>query len=420
MKTKEVLLYILIGLFGLSLIGCIIYIGQNDLSPNENALLSIILTIISIVATWIVSNLFAASAHKTALEEVKAQHLSNLKTYALNAAEKVDNLSNELNRLSVYLQDELEKEDESHEESLISKIERLESSIHIVNTLKSVNDTSLSDWKGVIGEELDEIREEKIERENDLRELVDRVEEVINYQNYHYRDAESIQAFKQLEEIKEIKKELSLALSSIGGPVVKPTKPKSTREKIEIKCPYCGTSLSYTQKTKASSYKTIKCKNCDGRSLSRWIQNKGFELVKEEQVEESITCPWCQKETKILLSNLPSSKNVSNCTACLQSIKLTRKIDGITITKYGLQDEQSNPTPKIELTEEFIQKVKNRLPAQPWPSGIHKIIAEEFNVPNQHITLAIKRLINRGLFHPQVDGVIYYRKEEFSDKILDE
>ena len=100
-------------------------------------------------------------------------HRTNLRTYALKAAEKVTNLSNELSRLSAYLQQELDYTDyRNTEEELQAKEERLESAIRLLSTLKSVNDTSLSDWQGVIGDELAEQREQIHEREQELRETL--------------------------------------------------------------------------------------------------------------------------------------------------------------------------------------------------------------------------------------------------------
>lgn len=408
--TRDIVQWIFVGVFILGLIGCIIYIASFQLSSKESALLSIILTIISVIATWIVSNLFSESAHKSALAEVKEQHQTNLKTYALNAAEKVDNLSNELRKFSIYLQEELEKEDESLEEANMSKAERIESAIHIVNTLKSVNDTALSDWKGVIGDELDEIREERLDRENELRELVDRVEEVVNNQNSHLQNITSASKREQARQIEELRKELSLALNSVSGTVIKPTRKKNAREKVTNECPHCSSEINYTQRAKINSYKTVKCSNCDQRSLARWNQELNFHLIKEAILDEKINCPWCSQSTTIHLSNVPFSKKIEECEQCNEQIKATRKVDGISLTKFN-QPAQATIT-REELTEEFIQKVKGRLPEQPWPTGIHKTIAEEFDSPNRHISWAIKELISRGDFNPQIDGVIYYRKEK--------
>src|SRR5438270_11216721 len=97
------------------------------------------------------------------VERVTLQHDESLKTYALKAAEKVTNLSRELDRLSDYLREYLSynAEGEALEVVLSVRDERVASAIHIVEILRSVNDTSLSDWQGVIGDELEKKKEEE-------------------------------------------------------------------------------------------------------------------------------------------------------------------------------------------------------------------------------------------------------------------
>ena len=103
--TKVVIL-ILVG----GVIACIAYIGNAELTNREASLVSIVLTLLSIVGSYLISQFFSTQSYQRAIEQVKEQHAENLRTYALNAAEKVDNLSNELNRLSIYLEEELERE----------------------------------------------------------------------------------------------------------------------------------------------------------------------------------------------------------------------------------------------------------------------------------------------------------------------
>ena len=156
----------LIVLFLAGIGACIYSIGTGDLTNRESALLSVLLTFLSILAAWIVSHFYSASQHRKAIDEVKEFHRTNLRTYAIKAAEKVTNLSNQLNRLSVYLQEALEKSDSEHiNEELLEKNVRIESAAYLVNTLMSMNDNALSDWDGVIGDLLDQQREEIRERE---------------------------------------------------------------------------------------------------------------------------------------------------------------------------------------------------------------------------------------------------------------
>ncbi len=119
--------------FACGIIVCLRVLGNGNLTPTESALLSVVLTGLSILASWVVTEIYSQSQMKEAIEEVQEQHRSSLKTYALKAAEKVTNLSNELSRLSTYLQQELDCNDyRTPEEELHSKEERIESAIHII------------------------------------------------------------------------------------------------------------------------------------------------------------------------------------------------------------------------------------------------------------------------------------------------
>lgn len=199
---------------------CLILISGTNLSGRESALLGMLLAGLSVLASWIMTHLYSESQYKRTLEEVQEQHRTNLRMYALKAAEKVNNLSNELNRLSIYLEQELNyQEYPTSEEALQAKEGRIESSIHIIRTLKSVNDTSLSDWEGVIGDELDQQREERAEKEEELRSVIERVESVIEDQHKDVlgtrKDTEALWA-----ELSVLKRELRSAVFNLGGPTL--------------------------------------------------------------------------------------------------------------------------------------------------------------------------------------------------------
>jgi len=401
----------IIGGLSIGVLACLIYISVGDLTTKESALLSILLTVLSVIASWLVSTFFANLSHKKAIEEVEAQHLKNLKTYALNAAEKVGNLSNELRRLSVYLQEELENDDENVEESYLSAYERIESAIHIINTLKSVNDTSLSDWRGVVGEELiNEKLEEQIERENEVKELASRVEEVIKLQTNVKDHLSDFNSFEISKQIGDLKKELSLALNSVNGTMLT-TKPlsKSAKDDVICDCPYCSNKLKYKQKAKANSFKTVRCSNCSKRSLARWYPDKGFILEKEMEINENIVCPWCSEKCEIKLSSIPFTKNVVTCDTCDGQISVQRTIQGINVNKIG-----STPVKKTyELNEEIVQKVKALVPNQPWLTGMHREVAGKLNMDLGLVRFCIKELIKRGDFKPQIDGILYELPKDF-------
>lgn len=162
-STIILLLGMIVGVFI-----CIWIIAKGGTTSSEGLLLSVVLTILSIIGSWIASRFYAEESFN-----------KNLRIFALKAAEKVTNLSNELDRLSVFLQQELKStEYESPSQSLLAKDLRIEGAVHILHTLKSVNDKSLSDWQGVIGEEIIAQREEQEEREEYLRELLARFESI--------------------------------------------------------------------------------------------------------------------------------------------------------------------------------------------------------------------------------------------------
>lgn len=62
------------------------------------------------------------------------------------------------------------------------------------------------------------------------------------------------------------------------------------------------------------------------------------------------------------------------------------------------------------LDEDILNQIQNKLPMQPWTTGIHKVIATELNVPNKLVSIAIQQLISRGIFKNQVNGQIIEEK----------
>jgi len=61
---------------------------------------------------------------------------------------------------------------------------------------------------------------------------------------------------------------------------------------------------------------------------------------------------------------------------------------------------------KTNLTLEAINKIREKLPPQPWPRGIHKKIAEEVGLSNNKVSGAIQHLIKNKFFKDQIDGKI--------------
>lgn len=404
-----------------SIVACLLSVALTELTPRETTLLGIVLTILSFIASWVVSKFFADQSHKKAIDEVKEQHLSNLRTYALNAAEKVNTLSSELAKLSVYLQQEIEDGEEEEEPSVdelyLSSYERIESAIHIINTLKSVNDTYLSDWKGVIGEELDEKLEEQQEREKELRELVEQTKKIIISRPIEENQNHN-EVHKLSKQIHELKRDLNLTLNSVSGTFVRTPRVNSKGKKQDVvnQCPSCKTELLYKQRGKVSSYKFVECKQCKTKSLAQWNEKDGFKLSVETFFDEAYNCPHCGSRINTKLSNFPHTKSINECLNCHEISQLIRSAEKFNIHQLSKSGKDISSDShfsevksdfKLLIDEDILEKIKNELPPQPWTKGIHKVVSEKLELPLNITKNHINELIRRGTFKPQIDGVLY-------------
>lgn len=63
-----------------------------------------------------------------------------------------------------------------------------------------------------------------------------------------------------------------------------------------------------------------------------------------------------------------------------------------------------------EISPEFLQTVYDELPSQPWPTGIHRIIAQKLNCPAAKVSQAISQLVEQERVYRQVNGIIYDNK----------
>ena len=378
-------------------VACISVLRDGQLTARETGLMSIVLTGLSILASWVVGDMYSSNQLKATIADVEEQHRTNLRTYALKAAEKVNNLSSELTRLSAYLQQELDyTEYRNTEEELQAKEERIESAIHLINTLKSFNDNSLSDWQGVIGDELDQQREEKLEREQEIRHAIGEVEHQLTAQLADIRTKQ--QDTREVQSgIESLRRDLRLALSATGIAVPLPRMMRSEKHQVERACPICGAINTYKQRPKVASVKALDCSGCRRRLVARFDSDQGHYLVavKPEKVE----CPSCKAVLEIGVDPIPGGSAATQCAECGGEVAVVRTKEGLRI-----RFTQSEPG---DLQEDFLELVRQKLPAQPWPTGIHKEVAVDLSVNPHRVSSAINELIRRGIVYPQVAGVVY-------------
>lgn len=397
------------GAFLLGIGFCIYFISSGDLSARESALLSMVLTILSILATWIVTHIYTQSLYKQALKEVQDSHQSNLRTYALKAAEKVTNLSTQLNRLSAFLEESLENSgSENLRENFLSSQQKIESSIHMISTLKSVNDTGLSDWEGVIGDELDEQREEQAEKEAEFSFLVGRFEALsesqIDTQRYAQDSTEALS-----KELDSIRKDIRSLAPSLGITPIRLGKPIDKKpQKINVKgiCPECGEALEYRQRSNVKSFKTINCKSCSADLSATFDVEKGFILEKFVTSEEQIVCQSCGNQVIFNFGMDPRTSLRIECDSCRSRFLVKRNEGGIAVRTLNIR------IATVALTDEILKLVKDNLPPQPWPTGTSKDIAEKLKLPPKTVSDAINKLVQRGDVNLQFYGKIYIPKSD--------
>lgn len=286
-------------------------------TPNEALLLSLFLTFLSILGSWIASRYYSESSYN-----------KNLRIFALKAAEKVTNLSNELDRLSAFIQQELKDNDyDSPSEALLAKSVRFEGAIHIINTLKSVNDRSLSDWQGVIGEEISARREVQEEREETLRELLERLDSIQHATldsapTHHDEEREHL-----FSEVASIRGDLRLLASQISGVPVSPLRVPKKRD-VQKPCPNCGNLIQYRQKSRTKNVKGVECTKCGARLCSREADGD-FILGPRTLVDENITCPSCGQRVSIKADPIPGSVLDTDCAQCKALLRISRGHTGL-------------------------------------------------------------------------------------------
>ncbi|MCM2363770.1 hypothetical protein [Pseudomonas sp. SR18] len=387
-------------------IGCgfifviLVVISFTTLTSKESTLLGTLLTLLSVAIGWGISHYYASQDKQNAVQEVRDYEQRNLRMYALKAAEKVTNLSVELQRLSAYLDEELQhNEYNSPEEELFAKEERIQSAIHILGSLRSINDTSLSDWQGVIGEELDEQRRSDFARQEALIELEARMLTIETGM------ANSGMAAGLNAELSNLRREVRSISSGVNAGSFRLKKITSVAH-VQSPCPACLNVISYKQKANDGDKKAIQCKSCETNLISDYYEDSGAILRVREILTEVCLCPECDSQNTILLDEWSTSSTMMTCEACGQVARVSRTGTGVDLRIVALKQVGDR------LTSELIEKVRVSLPEQPWPKGIHLEVCKSLGITPSTTRKAIQQLIRTGVFKEQIDGVLCSREEK--------
>jgi DNA-binding transcriptional regulator GbsR (MarR family)/transcription elongation factor Elf1/uncharacterized membrane protein (DUF485 family) len=367
-------------LLGLGL--CLYIAGTRQLSSNETVMLGILLTIFSILISWIFTHLYSQATLHRNTEEVKALHAENIRTFAVKAAEKVFNLSNEFDRLNAYLRNiDYSDIDNSDIENLVLN-ERINATVHVIETLKSMNDTFLSDWKGVIGNEIQQQQnlEQQISEIQTQLESQQRIKDLLQERVISYDDLEDVQ-----NHIEEMERRLGQMISEMPFRV-RPIARKPVRQDITIECPNCASPNMCTLKMRKGARKLIYCTSCK-EPFKIEVDDKGTPVAKVvPHVDFELSCILCGSKLHDKIPDYPGALKKVTCQKCDLDITVAK-------TKEGVNADVGY---KKRLPPKFVNEVLEKLPPRPWPKGVHKEIAEKLGVSNSAVSSAIAKLLDEG------------------------
>ena len=386
LKTSIKFLLTLSMLIGIGI--CLYISATQNLSTNESLMLSLLLAIISIIASYIISNADSNNKIKDIKDEVQKTYNENLKTYANKAAEKVFNLSSELEKLKISLKNTLEdyEEDEhltSREMLVLFIREKLSSTVHILETLKSNNDTFLSDWKGIIGDQIQlqqNLEAQIVLLSKELEELVQR-KDIFEDELASSGDIEAIQ--KQIDSI-----ESKLAEKVIALPYnVVPISAKKRRIDLVFECPNCSTKIKTNIRTKKGSKKILECAKCHKYLLCEYNDENDISVFEAPEERFNVRCPVCNEQFAECIPSLPGTVRKITCPSCSYAFSVSKAKDAVNII-------QSNKLNGI--SEKTIELVLSKIPPEPWVQGMHKKVAEELGLSIAITSKIISKLIKEG------------------------
>lgn len=343
-------------------------LSKGGMTDREITLYSSILAVLSMAISWVITDFYSEMNKNNALKDAKDFYKDNLRTYVINASEKVNNMSNELNRLSCRLKEIDSNYNDSSTIELIVIREKVASTTYIIEALKAINDTTINDWRGVIDEDIKTFREtEEESKRNEINNLLLRIE---NLEAINSEDEGAV------ESEKNVRKRLEELLSDTGIVLNEYKK----IQHVTRRCPRCKTNIGYDQHTRSQNTRVLKCStlNCNSLLISEYDnENNKFTLIAPKLITRTEKCFICKNQVK---ANVPDYENVPAKALCTCGNELIFKQSNGEI--LVIQTNHGNQ-PKIEITEELICNTKCLLPEQPWEKNIHKVVAKELGIPNK-------------------------------------
>lgn len=258
--------------------------------------------------------------------------------------------------------------------------ERFSFIAHLVETLRAMNDTSLSDWRGVIGEELQKQRD----LEQEIRKIQLELERETTQRHALAAD------FVHNTDLLQIEKRIENLSSSIDdkiamlpfSPTV--TQTRNSKSSISAACPVCRSAIKLRMRRTPGASKIVECESC-GHYLQLTIDEAQDVLIEALQTKTfEYNCPYCRADNAVQLPDAVGAHTVKDCVGCDLSLY-------VSLSKSGIS---ANITPR-KVPEEVLQVVFDALPDPPWPKGVQDQIAQRLGLTTKLVNRAIAILKQR-------------------------
>lgn len=363
--------------------------GSRQLTNTESVLLGILLSAASMLASWLATHLYSQVSLRDTIKEATDANTENTRNLGVRAAEKVLNLSTELQRLMDALTTALEDADEAegNKAPLLLLRERVLSAVHNIETLKSMNDTFLSDWRGVIGDEIERqhVLEKQIESLTEELENQIRERNVLRSQVVSSDDLAAVQS-----RIEETEQRLTQKIGALPFKV-SPKPSKSGKQDVVVNCASCDAEMKIRLRRRKGTKKLHKCAVCESYSQISVVGDGEFDVTPIPMYDFEGSCPLCRADVFAQIPDFVSAMTSIKCNSCDVQLVLSKASTGANLRIPKATQKQ--------MPQKLVEAVVSRLPPQrPWPTHIHKSIATELGISNGQVSRIIGQLIDKGQF----------------------
>src|ERR1700690_4018157 len=165
----------------------------------------------------------------------------------------------------------------------------------------------------------------------------------------------------------------------LGGGRPAPSPLGFARSKSSLPCPSCQRAIGVGTRGGKVLFKTRTCPSCHERLVIRPLINGEPTIERRGLREETVVCPRCGSRQNIFIENISYATAKGVCNNCNLEYRANRKVEEITCKPVNLDIETL-----------FVKSVREALPSQPWPKGIHTEIAAKLGTNGKEVQKAIQ------------------------------